>query len=178
MKDHDYTLTFPFAHHPFGVYDDADLPDWVRKWGYDGQSGGRNFRAAGVMLHFHVNTINVAEVQLSNLTTRGVPAKHMLVMPPAVMDEIASGWLIGRSLFWRRILAQGIKGLGVETVVPYAKSDGTTVPERTKGVITETLAAPYADLILAWVDFGEAGVDSVTLTALLDPDQFRLSHEV
>jgi hypothetical protein len=94
------------------------------------------------------------------------------------MDLVATRWLIDRSLFWRRILAQGIKGLHVETEAPYAKSDGTMVPERTKVVITETLAAPYADLILAWVDFGEAGVDSVTLTALLDPDQFRLSHEV
>jgi hypothetical protein len=118
----------------------------------------------------------VGEVQLSNLTTRGVPAKHMIVMPPAVMDEIALRWLIGRSLLWRRILAQGVKGLCVETEVPYAKSDGAQVPARTKGVVTETLAAPYTGLALAWVDFGDAGVDSISLTDLLDPDQFRLSH--
>jgi len=178
MSDKNFTITFPFDHHPASLYDYPDLPKWAGDWGYDGVSGGRDFHAAGAMLHFHVNAINVGEVSLSNLTTRGVPAKHQVVMPPETMDLVAIHWLIGRSLFWRRVLAQGIKGLGVETEVPYAKSDGTTVPERTKGVITESMAAPHTGLILAWVDFGDAGVDSVSLTALLDPDQFRLSHEV
>lgn len=160
-------LTIPFEHAPT-----------TRPNGYYGHGRNGSFKAAGVWFDAFTYQNGGTEITLRNTTSRNQAANHAVVMPAETMDQLATRWLTERSLFWRRILAQGIKGLCVETEAPYAKSDGDLVPERTKGVITDAMAAPHTGLILAWVDFGDSGVDNISLTALLDPDQFRLSHEV
>lgn len=166
MQDDYYTFTIPFDNKPAG------LPDWAT--GHYGHGRNGTFKAAGVECTVRANAAGMVEVDLRNLTSKGLSANQAVVMPPAVMDELGMKWLVNRSLKWRRILARGVVGLHVETQAPHNKSDGDRIPERAKGIITEAMAAPHAALVLATVDFGVNGQGLVSLADLCDPAKFQV----
>lgn len=164
MKDY-YTITVPFAHRPEG------LPDWAP--GYSGHGRNGTFKAAGVCMDIDANAAGMVTVDLRNLTSRGNTANQAVVMPPAVMDDVASQWLINRNLVWRRIIAMGLMGFEVTTEQPYTTQDGVVIPERTKGKVVAQLTPINQAIVLLWVEFGEEKA-VISATELFDQSKFYL----
>lgn len=163
-----FTLIFPFDHHPPNLPDDAD----PFGWGYYGQGRNGAFKAAGARLDCRTNPIGVTEVSLRNITSKGFPANHAVVMPPDAFDQMAVRWLAasGRTGLIKKMLA----GLPVQTAALLPAEGGN--PEIPSGIYG-AISSQYniGPVVGIAIHFGEYGTFITTeIEELFDRSKFLL----